>query len=213
MILCEINGTYAKVQGNKRYQVYKINDFKKLELNEKVFYINSNLSLNNFLEKKENFINLEHYFTLNTIYEDLDVHRTAACYGVSDGVIINADEIISVDLMWRKLHLGGFIMPGISAILDSHQRLSPALKRPFKSKTDLSCLPQNTDDAISYGILKPFILTIEDLVKNKKIYLTGPDGQYFLQYFKNSIYERDIVFNGLKNLLAQNPDLCKEDSI
>lgn len=213
MILCEINEKCAKVQSNKKYQVYKISDFKKLNWTEEVFFINSNAKLDDFLEKKENFINLQNYFSLNTIYENLDVHRTAACYGIDDGVIINADNIISVDFMWRKLHLGGFIMPGISLILDSYQRASAHLKRPFKSQLDLAYLPQNLDDAISYGILKPFILTIEDVVKNKKIYLTGPDGQYFLQHFSNSVYDRDIVFNGLKNLLAEHKELLKEDLI
>lgn len=204
MILCEISRNYAKIQTNRSYQIYGINEFKRVEIQERVYYINSNSFVENFLKKRENFINLKPYFRLNTIYEDLDVHRTAACYSIKDGVIISADSVITIDIMWRKLHLGGFVMSGISTMLDSYKSISSSLNRPFKSNIDLTYLPQKTDDAISYGILKPIVLTIKELAKNKKIYLTGPDGQYFLKYFENSIYDRDIIFNGLKNLIAQN---------
>ncbi|MBR6952593.1 MAG: hypothetical protein IKH66_02110, partial [Campylobacter sp.] len=71
------------------------------------------------------------------------------------------------------------------------------------TQIDLEKLPNRTVDAVSYGLIKSVILLIKDFAKDRKIYFTGGDGHYLSQFFSNSIYDRNLIFRSMLNLLKQ----------
>ena len=86
------------------------------------------------------------------------------------------------------------------------------MQKSFKSIPILDCginlsvpldtFPQNTKDAVSYGVLKPIMLLIENFSKNKKIYFTGGDGKFLSRFFENAIYDDLLIFKGMQNIIT-----------
>jgi len=81
--------------------------------------------------------------------------------------------------------------------------IAPVLDVTLSTNIDLDPLPQKTVNAVNYGILKPIVLTIENIAGNNKIYFTGGDGAYLMRYFRNSIYEKDLIFKSMVSLIAK----------
>ena len=100
-------------------------------------------------------------------------------------------------------HLGGFLLPGISSYLEAFSAISPVLNINLNSQINLENLPQNTTEAVSYGIIKSVVLMIKDIAKKRNIYFTGGDGAYFQRFFDNAIYDKNMIFNSMLNLLKQ----------
>ena len=143
------------------------------------------------------------YLELDTTYKGLGVDRIASCMAIHDGVIVDAGSAITIDIMQQGIHLGGFIMPGIAqyrkmfsciAILDCEMNLA----------IDLEVFPQNTRDALSYGMLKSIVLTLKNASKNKKIYFTGGDGKFLSHFFENSFYDDLLVFKGMQKSIQDH---------
>jgi type III pantothenate kinase len=81
----------------------------------------------------------------------------------------------------------------------------------MNSQLDLECLPQRTTDAVSYGILKPIVAIANELARGNMIYLTGGDGAYLEKFFSHALYERDLVFAGMRQVINENKEkLCLE---
>ncbi len=204
MYLCDIGNTNASINHNGKLFSMPVLDFLNLKINEKVYYINVNDFVSKALNRKKNFINLEPYFDLNTAYVGMGVDRVAACYSIKDGMIVDAGSAITTDIMSSGVHLGGFILPGISSLLDAYECISPRLKIDLKTNMDFDNLPQSTSQAVSYGIIKPILLCIEENCKSKKIFFTGGDGAFLSRFFANSIYKKDLIFDGMKKLLSEH---------
>jgi len=81
--------------------------------------------------------------------------------------------------------------------------IAPVLDVTLSTNIDLDPLPQKTVSAVNYGILKPIVLTIENIAGNNKIYFTGGDGAYLMRYFRNSIYEKDLIFKSMVSLIEK----------
>lgn len=197
MYLCDVGNTNATLNHNGKIWSMPISQFRYFDSKEKIYYINVNMDLAKDLTLKPNFVDLEPYFKFDTIYKGIGIDRVAACYSVSDGMVIDAGSAIKVDIMSNNVHLGGFILPGISAYLKAYNNISPRLHVTLKSNVDLEVLPQDTTSAVSYGIIKSILLTIEDNCKDKKIFLTGGDGAYFSRFLPRSIYKQGLIFDGM----------------
>lgn len=65
----------------------------------------------------------------------------------------------------------------------------------------LDALPQKTEDAISYATIKSILMMLEETCRDKTIFFTGGDGKFFSKYFKNSIYDRSLIFRGMLKVL------------
>lgn len=204
MYLCDVGNTNATMNQNGRIWSIPISKFKNFKTDEKIFYINVNTSIDKNLKSKKNFINLEEFFDFDSAYIGMGVDRVAACYSTKDGMIVDAGSAIKVDIMSNNAHLGGFILPGISASLDAFEAISPRLKIHLKTNMDLDILPQDTASAVSYGILKPIMLAIKDNCKGKKIFFTGGDGAYLSRFFSQSIYKQGLIFDGMKKAIKEN---------
>ncbi|EMU7148728.1 type III pantothenate kinase, partial [Campylobacter upsaliensis] len=194
MLLCDIGNSSANFLDDNKYFTLNIEQFLEFKSEQKIYYINVNERLKNYLSTQNHFINLEPYFTFDTIYQGLGVDRIAACYTISDGVVVDAGSAITVDLVSNFIHLGGFILPGIANYKKIYAHISPRLKSEFNTQISFDAFPQKTSDALSYAVFKGIYLLIKDVAKNEKLYFTGGDGQFLANFFDNAIYDKLLIF-------------------
>lgn len=206
MILCDIGNTNATFFDGRKIWNLSIDEFNTYEPKEKIYYINVNEKA---AQKLSNplFIDIEPYIKINSTYIGLGVDRAAACYAINNGLIVDAGSAITLDLMANGCHIGGFIMPGITTTLSSLKNISPRLDIPLNSQVDLECLPQRTQDAISYGVIKPIVNLINDFASGKSIYFTGGDGEFLSRFFSQSLYDRMLIFRGMQRAINENKEI------
>ena len=207
MTLCDVGNTNATFFENGKITKIKLENFKDFKSDEKIYFISVNDEATKRLQNFPKFVNLEPYFELDTIYKGLGIDRVASCYAIKNGLIIDAGSAITMDVMMNSMHLGGAIMPGISHVLKTYEAISPRLKISLNSQIDLDALPQKTTDAVSYGVIKPILLLIENMANGSKIYFTGGDGEFLSRFFATSIYDRMLVFRGMQKLIEQKKDI------
>ena len=85
-----------------------------------------------------------------------------------------------------------------------YAEISPVLDRSIEMAVNLANLPQNTTDAISFGVLKSVVLMIKNTSRTKKLYFTGGDGKFFARFFENAIYDNTLVFKGMQKVLQKH---------
>ena len=203
MILCDVGNTFLHFYHHGKIWKETKDDISKKDSKEVIFFISVNQdSTQALLHSHPQCFNLSPYIILDTAYVGLGIDRKAACISIRDGVIVDAGSAITIDIMQDNIHLGGYIMPGITkyrkifsdiAILDCELNLA----------VDLEAFPQNTKDAISSGILKSIFLTISSLSKNKKLYFTGGDGKFLSRYFPKAIFDDTLLFKGMQKVIAK----------
>lgn len=197
MLLCDIGNTYFHFFYKGRMWKEEPHSLSKKNEEYRIYYISVNeRHEKKLLESHNNCLNIDKYITLDTIYKGLGVDRRAACFGVKNGIIIDAGSAITIDIIQEEIHLGGYILPGI----ESYRRMFSSidvLNVEFNLAVALDSMPQNTRDAISYGVLKSLILSIRDTAKSNFIYFTGGDGKFLANFFENSIYDNTLVFKGM----------------
>lgn len=199
MILCDVGNSFFHFY--KEGRIWKEPVKKRPSISdtiEQLVYI----SVNEKSEKKLKFyrpdaINIGRFLELDTLYKGLGADRYAACMAIEDGVIIDAGSAITVDIMQKSIHLGGYILPGLNAYQKCFTSISKVLDRDINPNINLSSLPQETGDAVSFGTIKSIILTLESSIKNKKAYFTGGDGKFFSKFFHNAVYDETLVFKGM----------------
>jgi type III pantothenate kinase len=69
---------------------------------------------------------------------------------------------------------------------------------------DMKEIPLNTKDAISAGMLHPMINLIKNISDGKTIYTTGGDGKFFSRFFDTGIYDKNLIFKGMKKVIEDN---------
>ena len=202
MILCDIGNTFLHFYYRGRVWKENRNNLSQKDLNEVVIYISVNQeSTRSLLLSHPYCFDLTPYMSLDTNYKGLGIDRIAACNAISAGVIIDAGSAITLDVMHGGLHLGGCILPGIAQMQKSFKSI-PILDCGINLSVPLDTFPQNTKDAVSYGVLKPIMLLIENFSKNKKIYFTGGDGKFLSRFFENAIYDDLLIFKGMQNIIT-----------
>lgn len=209
MLLCDIGNSSANFLNDNKFFSLNIEQFLEFRSEERVYYINVNEKVKEHLESRRGFINLESYFAFDTIYQGLGIDRIAACYTVDNGVVVDAGSAITVDVVSNSIHLGGFILPGIANYRKIYGQISPRLECEFNTQVSLDAFPQRTMDALSYGVFKGIYLMIKDTVQNKKLYFTGGDGKFLANFFDYAIYDKLLVFRGMKKVMDENPELLR----
>ena len=202
MILCDIGNSFYHFYKNGK--VWKISNKQNIELakDEEIYYI----SVNDKAEKKlkklfPSALNLKKYAYLDTEYVGLGIDRKVACIAVEDGVIVDAGSAITVDIMQNSMHLGGYILPGFDKFRESYKHISPKLDKKINVNIDLVILPQNTADAISYGMIASIVTLLKKTIKNKKVYFTGGDGAYLAKYFDRAVVDNLLIFKGMQKII------------
>ena len=209
MLLCDIGNSSASFLDDNKYFSLSLEKFLEFKSEKTIYYINVNQKIKEHLKLQRNFIDLEPYFAFDTIYQGLGIDRIAACYTINDGVIVDAGSAITVDVISNSIHLGGFILPGIANYRKIFSQISPKLKCEFNTQVSLDAFPQKTMDALSYGVFKGIYLLIKDTVQNKKLYFTGGDGKFLANFFDYAIYDKLLIFRGMKKVIEQNPRLLR----
>ena len=203
MILCDIGNSNADFYQDGRVWTLSHKQFKEFTPTETVYYICVNDILKNWLQDRNHFVDLEPYFEFDTIYQGMGIDRIAACCTIQDGMIVDAGSAITVDIMSGGMHLGGFILPGLSAYEKSYASISPRLNLPINPSIALDALPQKTNDAISYGVIKSIIMLLEVTCKDKRIFFLGGDGKFFSKFFTNAIFDRTLIFRGMLKTIKE----------
>jgi type III pantothenate kinase len=198
VLLYDIGNTNIKCYDNGQISVVDRFDTK-----ERFYYINVNPNMNKKLKKFNNGINLAPYFKQSSHYKGIGIDRVASSYTVDDGVIVDAGSAITVDVKADGHHEGGFILPGIGAYKESFANISSSLVFDIDENIDLKVLPNSTNDALNFALFKSIYLMISDVSKDKNIYFCGGDGELLSKFFKNSIYKKDLLFNGMIKVIKE----------
>lgn len=206
MILCDIGNSNIDFYHDGKIWSMGVEDFLKYKPKEKVFFISVNEHVSQNISQDHRFVDIQSLIELDTIYQGMGIDRVCACSIVDDGIVVDAGSAITVDIMSNGMHLGGYILPGIAAYEKCYSGISSALQKRVNPNVILDALPQKTEDAISYAVIKSILMMLEDTCKDKAIYFTGGDGKFLSKYFKNSIYDRSLIFRGMLKALKNSND-------
>jgi len=195
MLLCDI--------GNTSYHFYDLqNDYKEsvksfdpAMIKEDVYYICVHSKIKEQLQKLPNWHNLEEKIDRSEFYDTMGIDRIIACRAVENGVVVDAGSAITVDVMRDGVFEGGFIYPGIKAFKEAYVTISNALDYELNLDIDLSHLPKNTSDALSYGFLSGLIKEIE--AYDLDITLTGGDAWLLQKHLKEAKVDPLLLFRGM----------------
>ncbi len=218
MILCDIgNSTFHFLIGENDLKIGVNENLDRdvlANIDDEVYFISVNeVATKAFKSKFPKSIDLKEKCSLQTTYgSTLGIDRIVACKLFDDGIIVDFGSAITVDVMENKKHLGGFILPGIDSLKMVYPQISPKLQFEFKTNIDFDRLPQNTDEAISFALLKMIIAPIVDIQKRykKKLMITGESGKPFLSYFDNYEFVERLIFESMKKII-QSSGIMKEN--
>lgn len=201
MILCDIGNTFFHFFYRGRVWREEPNALTRKNEDYCIYYISVNArNERKLLESHSNCQNIADLIALDTIYKGLGIDRKAACFGIDNGIIIDAGSAITIDIIQERVHLGGYIMPGIESYKKMFSKID-VLNVELNMGVSLDSIPQNTRDAVSYGCLKSIVLSIESVAKDNFIYFTGGDGKFLSRFFQNSLFDNTLVFKGMQKAL------------
>lgn len=210
MILCDIgNTTFHFKTSNKDFKIHvngSLDDLKNFK--SPVYFISVNdKARKKLLEKYPNAINLKEIIKFKTNYLGLGIDRQVVCSNISHGIIVDMGSAITVDVMKNRVHLGGFILPGIDAYKKIYSQISPRLTFKFKNDVNLDKIPQNTSHAINYAILDSIVQPILKIYKNYNLplYFTGENSELIIKHFhnKDKKYEKNLIFKCMKRIIKK----------
>lgn len=203
MILCDIGNTFFHFFYKGRVWKEEPNSLSRKNEDYCIYYISVNArNERKLLESHSNCQNIADLITLDTIYKGLGIDRKAACFGIDNGIIIDAGSAITIDIIQERVHLGGYIMPGIESYKKMFSNID-VLNVELNMGVSLDSIPQNTRDAVSYGCLKSIVLSIDSVAKDNFIYFTGGDGKFLSRFFPNSLFDNTLVFKGMQKALSR----------
>jgi type III pantothenate kinase len=210
MILCDIgNTTYHFKTNEKKFKIRIQDSLANLPLfDEPIYFISVNKkSTKNLLEKYPKAINLEKYIHFDTAYKGMGIDRKVVCSYITDGIIVDLGSAITIDIMKKGIHKGGFILPGIEAYKSIYPNISKKLTFDFEKDTNLDKIPLTTNDAINYAIFSAITLPIiKEYEKYKtKIYFTGGDKDLLKDYFVDIPvkYKKNMIFRSMKKIIKE----------
>jgi type III pantothenate kinase len=199
MLLCDIGNTsYHFLDAKAEYKKDTLS-FEASTIKEEVHYICVNPKIKIILKELPNWIDLSTKLDMSKYYETMGVDRMVASEAIENGIIIDAGSAVTVDVVRDGIFQGGFIYPGLNAMSQTYKDISSALDYPFNFDIDLSVLPKNSTDAITYGYLKT--LHSEVISYNMNIILTGGDAKEFAKIFPDAKIDEGLIFKGMKKLL------------
>lgn len=204
MILCDIgNSSFHFLIKGKEYKYFMHESIPTFD--ETVYYISVNETA--LLKLKLNcdeMIDLEPYVNFKTSYVGMGLDRKVACVGFDHAIIVDAGSAVTVDIMEKEKHLGGFILPGLKKLKEIYPSISSILDIDFNVKVNLDTIPLNTQDAISYAILKSIVSPIIEIAGDKPIIFTGGDGEFLSKFIKNSTYKQNLIFENMEGIINAN---------
>ena len=191
--------------GNTHFHVYDGDSVKHLSYDEamKIYkdtplqYISVNTKIEDKIGHIKMWKNISSRMQIKGEYDTMGVDRKALCLSYKDGVFIDAGSAITVDVMKDGIYQGGYIYPGVKAMLESYKSISEVLDVRLDESVSLAELPRTTKEQISYGIIASIKALIDKHTETNTLYFTGGDGKFLSNYFDNAIYDETLVFQGI----------------
>ena len=210
MILCDIGNTTYHFKTNENSFKIKIKESldELPQYKEPIYFISVNKkATKKLLKKYPKAINLENKIQFKTAYQGMGIDRQVVCNYINDGIIVDLGSAITVDIMKKGKHKGGFIIPGVEAYKSIYPNISKKLSFDFEKNTNLDKIPLSTNDAINYAIFSAITLPIiKEYEKYKtKIYFTGGDKNLLKNYFVDIPvkYKKNMIFNSMKKIIKE----------
>ncbi|MCO4845996.1 MAG: type III pantothenate kinase [Sulfurovum sp.] len=195
--------------GNTHFHIYNGREIEHLSYEEAIrkyskkalCYISVKQQLDSTIENIHLWKNISQQITLQGAYGTMGVDRRALCLSHENGIYVDAGSAITVDIMQDAKYMGGFIVPGLKAMLQAYASISPVLDTELNETISLEQLPTTTKDGISYGIIASIKALIDKHSDGKKLYFTGGDGKFLSSFFEEATYDEMLVFNGMRKAL------------
>ncbi len=203
-LLADIGNTHFHIYNGKRVEHLSYEDAIEKYHNKSLYYISVKHHLEDKIKKIKSWKNISQAIILKGDYDTMGVDRKALCLSHRNGIFVDAGSAITVDVMKDGIYQGGYIFPGIKAMLESYKAISPALETDLNEMISLERLPSTTKDGISYGIIASIKALIDKHAKSDKLYFTGGDGKFFSSFFEEAVYDEMLVFEGMRNALRVN---------
>ena len=209
MILCDIGNTtfHFKIK-NKDFKIGVNNSLKSIfKKKDKIYFIGVNKkATKKLIEQYPNAIDIKDMIDFTTDYHGMGIDRKVVCSYIKNGIIVDAGSAITVDIMKKGKHKGGYISTGIDAYKRIYPNISKKLSFQFSNNINLDKIPLNTNDAINYAILNAIIAPIENIYQQYKLplYFTGGDGKILFKYFKSkdTKYDKNLIFKSMKKIIS-----------
>lgn len=201
LILCDIGNTsYHFLEGDRERKEDAMT-FDAASVKGDVYYISVNADVDKIVSELENWHDLGRNIAWEKYYTTMGVDRVVACEAIDDGLIIDAGSAITVDIVTNGCFEGGFIYPGLEAMQACYRNISPRLDYSLNFELDLDKMPKNTQDAISYGVLRT--LYSEVVRHHKKVYLTGGNAKVLSKIFPEAVVDERLLFKGMKKMMEK----------
>ncbi len=201
LIFCDVGNTSYHFLEDDLESKESVATFDAASVTGDVYYISVNPKEDEKLSKLDNWHDLRSAIEWQKYYETMGVDRVIACEAISDGLIVDAGSAITVDIVTDGNFEGGFIYPGLDAMLESYRNISARLDYSLNFELDLDKMPKNSQDAISYGVLRT--LYSEVMRHNKKIYLTGGNAKVLSKIFPEAEVDELLLFKGMKKMMER----------
>ena len=201
VLLADIGNTHFHIYNGKKIEHLSYKNAIEKYHGEKLYYISVKQELDNEISSIKNWKNISKKMILEGDYDTMGVDRKALCLSHRNGIFVDAGSAITVDVVNDGIYQGGYIFPGIKAMLESYKTISPVLDTDLNEMISLEQLPTTTKDGISYGIIASTKALIDKHSDGKKLYFTGGDGKLLSTFFKEATYDEMLVFNGMQQAL------------
>ena len=201
MLLADIGNTHFHIYNGESVEHLSYADAIEKYKEKKLCYISVKHQLAAEIEQIKMWKNISSFVHIKGEYETMGVDRRALCLSHENGIFIDAGSAITVDVMEDGIYRGGYIFPGLKAMLNSYAGISSVLDIELNKQISLEQLPTTTKDGISYGIIASIKALIDKHGHGSKLYFTGGDGKFLSTFFKNSVYSELLVFEGIREAL------------
>ena len=195
--MADIGNTYFHIYDGERVEHLGYDEAIKRYCDTPLYYISVKHDLEKKITQMKKWKNISDTLFIEGEYETMGVDRKALCLSHSDGVFVDAGSAITVDVVEGGVYVGGFILPGLRAYVQSYRGISSALDVDLDEKIVLDRLPSTTKEQISYGIIASIKVLIDKQNKAKKLYFTGGDGKFLSTFFESAVYDETLVFQGM----------------
>jgi type III pantothenate kinase len=203
MLIADIGNRHIHIYNGLYVEHLRVDSAIKKYADMDIAYISVNHKAEDSIKNQTRWRDISHKIVLDGSYDTMGIDRKALCLSHKDGLFVDAGSAITVDLVEGGVYQGGFILLGLSSMIDAYSEISPALSTTLNREISIDRLPITTRDGISYGIIAPIKSVIKRDQKDHRVYFTGGDGEFLSSYIEGSIFDDKLVFKGVLNSLNQ----------
>ena len=197
LLLADIGNTHFHIFNGKNVEHLSYVDAIEKYATTPMQYISVKSQLDHKIKEIKAWENVSSFMRIEGEYDTMGVDRKALCLSYEDGLFIDAGSAITVDVVGNGKYLGGYILPGLKAYIESYKAISPALETELNSSIKLEELPTTTKEQISYGIIASIKALIDKHSNGRRLYFTGGDGKWLSTFFDHAMHDETLVFQGM----------------